>query len=107
LRIKNGKNWHLHDQLHVLAAILTRWQHPVAPNRRSAIAIKMASKVGLFFVVFLFAVALHGGRWGNMEQVVARWRHPVASMVALNMLHQVMPSVLLRHTPIAIKTASG
>jgi hypothetical protein len=37
-----------------------------------------------------------------MEQVVAQWRHPMASGVALDMPHQAMPSVLLRHTAMAI-----
>jgi hypothetical protein len=61
------------DQLHLLAAILARWQHPVASTKaldllhqamhvvlyqRTAVAIKMASKVGPFFVIVLFAVAL-------------------------------------------------
>ena len=32
-----------------------------------------------------------GGRLGDMERVIARWRRPVASDVTLDMLHQVMP----------------
>jgi hypothetical protein len=62
------------DQLQLSAAVLARWWRPVAStnaldflqwamravlNRRTAAAIKMASKVGhSFFVVVLFAVAL-------------------------------------------------
>jgi hypothetical protein len=74
--------------------------------RRTAVAIKMASLLSTFFCC-CFVCCCPGGRWGNMEQVVARWQHPVASEVALDMPHQAMPSVLLRHTAVAIKTASG
>ncbi len=63
----------MHDQLHLLAAILAQWQRPVASSealdflyqamqavsyRRTTTIIKMASKVGAFFVVVLFPVAL-------------------------------------------------
>ncbi len=34
-----------------------------------------------------FVCCRHGGHRGDTEQVVARWRHPVASSVALDMLH--------------------
>jgi hypothetical protein len=61
------------DQLQLLAAILAQWQHPVASTkalalfywamravlyRRTTVAIKMASKVGQFFIIVLFAVTL-------------------------------------------------
>jgi hypothetical protein len=61
------------DWLQLLAAILAQWRHPVASAkvlellhramclvlyRRTAAAIKMAIKVGPFFVIVLFAVAL-------------------------------------------------
>jgi hypothetical protein len=39
---------------------------------------------------------LPGSRRGDTEQVVARWRHPVAFCEALVMLYQVMRSVLHR-----------
>jgi hypothetical protein len=42
---------------------------------------------------------------GDMERVVTRWRHPVASGVALNMLNWVMHSVLLQCVCMAIKMA--
>jgi len=41
-----------------------------------------------------------------MEQVVTQWQHPVASGIALDMLHQAMPSVLHRRTAMAIGMAS-
>jgi hypothetical protein len=44
-----------------------------------------------------------GGRWGDPEQVVAQCQHPVASEVALDMPHRVMPSVLLRRIRKAFK----
>ena len=46
-----------------------------------------------------------GGRLSDMEQVVARWRHPVASGEALVMLHQAMPHVLLQCLGMPIKMA--
>ena len=46
-----------------------------------------------------------GGRRGDTEQVVARWQHPVASGIALDMLHWAMPSVSHHRTTMAIKMA--
>jgi hypothetical protein len=47
-----------------------------------------------------------GGRWGDTEQVVARWWRPVASGVALDMLHWAMPHVLLQCLHMAIEMSS-
>ncbi len=69
-------------------------------------AIKTANFLGVFFDCRLFACC-PSGRWGNTEQVVAQCWRPVASGVALDMPHWVMPSVLLRHTAVAIETAVG
>ncbi len=111
----------MRDQLQLSAAILARWQRLVASNkalnllhqamcavtyRRIAMVIKMASFLGVFVDCCLFACC-PGGHWGNMEQVVAQCWHPVASGVALDMLHWAMLSVLLRRTTVAIKTAGG
>jgi hypothetical protein len=63
--------------------------------RRVAMAIKTATFLGAFFDCCLFACC-PGGRWGNTEQVAARCWRPVASGVALDMLHWAMLSVLLR-----------
>ena len=46
-----------------------------------------------------------GGRQGDTERVVARWRRSVASGEALVMLYQAMRSVLHRRTVMAIKMA--
>ena len=46
-----------------------------------------------------------GGRRGNTERVVARWRRPVASGVALDMLHWAMPHVLFQRLTMAIEMA--
>ncbi len=46
-----------------------------------------------------------GGRQGDTEWVVAQWRHPVASGVALDMLHWAMPHVLLQRLHMVIKMA--
>ncbi len=101
--------------------ILAQWWHPVASceglnlfhwvmcavtYRRITMAIETASFVGVFVDCCLF-VCCPGSRWGNTEQVVARWWHPVASGVALDMPHWAMPSVLLRRTAVAIETAGG
>jgi hypothetical protein len=69
-------------------------------------AIKMTTFLGVFVDCCLFACC-PGGCRGNTEQLVARWRHPVASGEALDMPHWAMPSVLLRRTAVAIETAGG
>jgi hypothetical protein len=74
--------------------------------RRIAMAINLATFLGAFVDCCLFACC-PGGCWGNMEQVVAQCRRPVASRVALDMPHQAMPSVWLRRTAVAIKMAGG
>jgi hypothetical protein len=114
------KNQGRHDRLHVSATILAQWWHQVASTKAldlfyqalsavlyqcTAAAIKMASKVGTLFC-HCFVCCCPGGRWGSTEQVVARWRHPVASRVAMDMLHQAIPSVLLQCTAMAIKMAN-
>jgi hypothetical protein len=101
--------------------ILARWRHPVASSealdllhqamhtvmyRRIAMAIKMASFAGVFVDCCLYACC-SGGRWGDMEQVVARCRHTVASGVAVDMPHWAMQSVSLRRTAFAIEMAGG
>jgi hypothetical protein len=111
------KNRRSHVQCMLLGILLAQWRHPVASSealdllhwamcvvtyRHIAMAIKMASFVGVFVDYCLFA-CYPGGRWGNMEQVVAQCRHQVASGVALDMLHCAMLSVLLRRTAVAIK----
>ncbi len=99
--------------------ILAQWRHPVASsealdllhqamhmvmNRHIAMAIKTASKVGVFVDCCWFACC-PGSRQGNTGQVVIRWRRPVASKVALDMPHWVMSSVLPWRTAFVIKIA--
>jgi hypothetical protein len=101
----------------LLDIILARWQCPVASiealdllhqamrtvtYRRIAMAIKMAIFARVFVDCCLYACC-PGGRWGNTEQVVAQCRRPVASVVALDTLHRVMPSVLLQRIRKAFK----
>jgi hypothetical protein len=71
---------------------------------RTAAAINMATFLGVFVDCCLFACC-PGGRWGNTEQVVARWRLPGASSVALDLLHRAMPHSLLQCVRMAIKMA--
>ncbi len=111
------KNHPSHVRTMLLGVILTQWRHPVASiealdllhwamravvYRRIAMAIKMAIFAHVFVGCCLYACC-PGGRWGNMEQVVARCRHPVASVVALDTLHRAMPSVSLRRIRKAFK----
>ncbi len=101
--------------------ILAQWWRPVASSealgllhwamravayRRIAMAIKTASFVGVFVDCCLFACC-PGGCWGNMERVAAQCQCPVASGVALDMLHWVMCFVLHRCTTVVTKTAGG
>ncbi len=46
-----------------------------------------------------------GGRWGNTELVVAQYRHPGASSVALDLLNRGMPRALLQRVRMAIEMA--
>jgi hypothetical protein len=116
---KHQNNWRSYVPFMLPDTILAQWWRPVASSealdllhwamcaftyRRIAMAIKTASKVGVFVHHCLFACC-PGGCWGNTEQVVAQWRHPVASGVALDMLHWAMGFVLHRRTTMAIKTA--
>ncbi len=108
-------------QLQVLAAILAWLRHLVACNkvlnllywamhvvlyRWTAAAIKMASLFSTFFNCH-FVCCCPGGRWGLTEQVVSQWRCPVASRVALDMLHCALRFVSHRRTAMAIKTANN
>jgi hypothetical protein len=70
---------------------------------RIAMAIDLAIFLESFVDCCLFACC-PGGRWGNTERVVTRCQRPVASGVALDMLHWAMPSVLLRRIRKAFAT---
>ncbi len=105
----------------LLRQVLAQWWLPVASSealdllywamcavlyRHTAAVIKTASFLGVFVDCCLLACC-PGGHWGNTEQVVAWCWHPVASGVARDMPHWVMPSVLLRRITVAIKMAGG
>jgi hypothetical protein len=113
-----NKNRRSHVRFILLDTILTRWWRSVASSkaldllywamrmvlyRRTTPAINMATFLGVFVDCCLFACC-SGGSWGNTEQVVARWQHPVTSKVALDMLHWAMQSVLLRRIHKTFKT---
>ncbi len=66
-------------------------------------AINSATFLESFVDCCLFACC-PGGRWGDTERVVTQCWRPVASGVALDMLHRAMPSVLLRRIRKAFKT---
>ncbi len=101
----------------LLDIILTQWQRPVASSEvldllhramhsvkywRIAMAIKTATFLGVFVDCCLFACC-PGGRWGDTKQVVAQWRLPGASSVALDLLHRAMPRSLLQRVRMAIE----
>jgi hypothetical protein len=65
-------------------------------------AIEKANKVGTL-IHRCFVDCCPGGRRGDTERVVARWRRSVASGEALDMLHRAMRSVLHQRTAMAIK----
>ncbi len=71
---------------------------------RIAMAIEMASKGG-GHVAYRCVDCVPGGRRGDTEQVVARWRSLVAFMKALDLLNQSMRSVSHRRTVMAIEMA--
>ena len=52
-----------------------------------------------------FVDCRHGGRRGDTEHVVAQWQRPVASNVALDILHWAMPCALLQRLRMTIKMA--
>jgi hypothetical protein len=66
--------------------------------------MNMATFLGVFVDCCLFACC-PGGHWGNTEQLVAQWRLPGASSVALDLLHRAMPCSLLQRVRMAIKMA--
>ncbi len=101
----------------LLGIILAQWRCPVASRealdllywvmcmvtyRRIAMAIKMAIFARVFVDCCLYACC-PGSRWGNTEPVVTQCRHPVAPVVALDMLHWAMPSVSLGRIHKALK----
>jgi hypothetical protein len=115
---KNVKNHRSHVPTMLSGIILAQWQHPVASSealdllhqamravtyQRIVMTIKMAIFVGVFVDCCLYTCC-PGSRWGDTEQVVNQCWHPVASGVALDMLHWVMPSLLLQRTTVAMET---
>jgi hypothetical protein len=99
--------------------ILAQWRRPVASSealdllhramrtvtyRHIAMVIKRPTFLGVFVDCCLFACC-PGGPWGDIEQVVARWRLPGASSVARDLLHRAMPRSSLRCVRMAIKMA--
>ncbi len=73
------------DPLHQVMRLVSYWCITMAS--------KMAGKYGAFSPLFLHPnLLVHRG---NTEQILARWRRPVASVVALDPLHwEVRTSVL-------------
>ncbi len=84
---------------------LLHWAMCEVLYRRTAAAVNMATFLGVFVDCCLFA-CFCGGCWGDTEQVVARWWRPVASGVALDMLHWAMRFVLHWRIAMAIKMAN-
>jgi hypothetical protein len=55
--------------------------------------------------VCFFEIINHGGRRGDTAQALARWRHPVASSEALDVLHRAMRLASYCCIAMAIKIA--
>jgi hypothetical protein len=53
----------------------------------------------------LFEFFNHGGHQGDTAQALARWRHPVASSEALDMLYRAMRPASYRCIAMAIEIA--
>jgi hypothetical protein len=51
----------------------------------------------------LFEIVDHGGRRGDTAQALARWRHPVTSSEALDVLHRAMRLASYRCIAMAIE----
>jgi hypothetical protein len=56
--------------------------------------------------IFYSIIDDHGIRWGNMGQILAQWRRPVASRVALDLPYWALRSAPYRLIRMAIKMAS-
>jgi hypothetical protein len=117
----SSKNWCRYVPLLLLKQILAQWWRPVASSealdllhwamhtvmhRHIAMAIETASKVGVF-LHHCFIYCCPGSQWGDTEQVVSQWRRPVASGIALDMLHWATHFVLHQCTVMAFKMNSG
>jgi hypothetical protein len=66
--------------------------------------IKMANKSGVLLCM-LYHHCHHGGCQSDMEQLVTRWWQPVASGIAMDILHQAMHFISHRRTAMAIEMA--
>ncbi len=114
---KLGNHRLLRDRFILSAAILARWRQPVASGvalvplhwamclvsyRRTATASETAGKHDAFSSFF----CLHANpvvRQGNRVQILAQWRLPVASGVAMNSLHRAMQVALYRRISSAVE----
>jgi hypothetical protein len=45
-------------------------------------------------LIFLAKINDHGGRQGNTVRIITQWRRPVASSVAMDLVHWVMYTIL-------------
>ena len=70
----------------------------------------MLAKSCVLLVLCIFNKFIdHGGHRGNMAQALARWWHPVATSVALDVLHRAMSvsAASYHRTRMAIEIASN
>ncbi len=59
----------------------------------------------VFVLSVLFESVDHGGRRGNAMQAFARWRHPLASSEALDVLHWAMHPTSHRRIRMVVEIA--
>jgi hypothetical protein len=57
-------------------------------------------------LIFYAEIDDHGVRWGDTGQILAQWRRPVASWVALDLPYWAMRSAPYRLIRMAIEMAS-
>ena len=57
--------------------------------------------------MFLTNIVDHGRHQGDMAQALNRWRHPVASSEAPDVLHRTMRPASYRQTRMAIEITSN
>jgi hypothetical protein len=83
---------------------LFQWAMHVVYYHRIAMTIETAIK-WVHILHLCFVCCRPGSRQSDKERVVTRWQCPVASGVALDMLHWAMPHVLLQRLCMAILMA--
>ena len=98
-------DWCLLEQvLAQMEAFSGFYDSPVPPSLGNVCGL-VPGQQSQYILHCCFVCCCPGNHWDNMEQVVAWWWHPVASRIALDMLHWVMHSILLQCIQVTIEMA--